>query len=48
MMRPVRRTSSPSLTCCVLAQEHDADRVLLEVQRQPDDAVRELDAARRP
>ena len=42
-MRPVRRTSSPSLMARSLAEEHDADVVLFEVQRHADDAAGELE-----
>ena len=40
---PVRRTVSPSLTCCHSPKSADADVVLLEVEREADDAVRELE-----
>ena len=40
---PVRLTSSPSLISRVVAEEHDADVVFLEVQREAGDVVRELD-----
>ena len=42
-MRFVRRTWSPSLIELVLAEEHGADRVLLEVHGEAHDAVRQLE-----
>ncbi len=39
----MRRTGSPSLICSQGAEERDADVVLLEVEREPDDAVVELE-----
>ena len=43
MMRPVRLTGSPSLMAVVLAEQHRADAVLFEVQRDAEHAVRELE-----
>ena len=43
MMRPVRLTVSPSLISVELAEQHGADALLLEVQRDAEDAVRELE-----
>ena len=43
MMRPVRLTMSPSLTSVRVAEEHRADAVFLEVQRDAEDAAGELD-----
>ena len=43
MMRPVRLTGSPFLDLAVLAEQHRADAVLLEVQRDAEHAVRELE-----
>ena len=43
MMRPVRRTSSPSLNCGVVAEEHGADLIFFEVQRDAGNVVRKLD-----
>ena len=43
MMRPVRLTGSPSLICGVLAEQHRADAVFFEVQRDAEHAVRELE-----
>src|ERR1051326_2514065 len=42
MMRPGRLTSSPSAIGLVLAEEHDADVVLFQVERESGDVVREL------
>jgi len=42
--RPVRLTTSPSLTCVLpLAEERGADVVLLEVEREAGDTVLELE-----
>ena len=43
MMRPVRLTVSPSLISLEVAEQHGADAVFLEVQRDAEDAVRELE-----
>ena len=43
MMRPVRLTGSPSLMLAGLAEEHGADAVFFEVQRDAEHAVRELE-----
>ena len=43
MMRPVRRTSSPSLICGIVAQQHRADLVFFQVHGDAGNAVRELD-----
>ena len=42
-MRPVRLTGSPSLIFGVLAEQHRADAVFLEVERDAEDAVREFE-----
>ena len=42
-MAPVRLTVSPSLIVAVVAEDHHADIVGLEVQRHALDAARELD-----
>ena len=42
MMRAVRLTGSPSRISLRLAEQHRADRVLLEVERERHDAVRQL------
>ena len=42
-MRPVRRTSSPSLISVILAQQHGAHLVFFQVQGDARHAVRELD-----
>ena len=49
-MRPVRLTGSPSLICLEVAEQHGADAVFFEVQRDAEDAVRELEhlAGHRP
>ena len=43
MMRPVRLTVSPSLMRGGVAEDRDADVVLLEVEHQAEEAARELD-----
>ena len=43
MMRPVRLTGSPSLISRILAEQHAADAVLFEVERDAEHAVRELE-----
>ena len=43
MMRPVRRTSSPSLMPAIFAQQHGADLVFFQVQRDAGNAALELD-----
>ena len=43
MMRPVRLTVSPSLMSVECAEQHGADAVLFEVQRDAEHAVRELE-----
>ena len=43
MIRPVRRTSWPFVDFGGLAEEHDADVVLFEVQRQAEEVVAEVD-----
>ena len=43
MTLPVRRTGSPSFDLRVVAEEHDTDVVLFEVQREAGHAVRELE-----
>ncbi len=43
MMRPVRLTVSPSRISAVLAEQHGADALLFEVERDAEDAVRELE-----
>ena len=43
MMRPVRRTSSPSLMFGVIAQQHRADLVFFQVQGDAGNAALELD-----
>ncbi len=47
MTAPVRRTGSPSLDQLPLAEQRDADVVLLEVERDPRDAVLELESLER-
>ena len=47
MTLPVRRTGSPSLTCCHSPKSAQADVVLLEVERDTDDAVLELEPLER-
>ena len=45
-MRPVARTVPPSSTCggvLAVAQDHGADRLLVEVQRQAEGAALELE-----
>ena len=43
MMRPVRLTWSPSFSSRGLAEQHGADALLFEVQRDAEQAVRELE-----
>ena len=43
MMRPVRRTSSPSLISVYVAQQHRADLVFFQVHGDAGDVVRKLD-----
>jgi hypothetical protein len=43
MMRPVRLTGIAFLDFEVIAQQHGADAVLFEVQRDAEHAVRELE-----
>ena len=42
-MRPVRRTSSPSLISVIFAQQHRAHLVFFQVHGDARNAVRELD-----
>ena len=42
-MRPVRLTGSPSLICGVFAEQHRADAVFFEVERDAEHAVREFE-----
>ena len=42
-MRPVRRTSSPSLICVIIAQQHRAHLVFFQVHGDARDAMRKLD-----
>ena len=50
MMRAVRLTESPFFDFPVVAQQHGADAVLFEIERNAEDSVRELEhlAGHRP
>jgi hypothetical protein len=48
MTRPVRSTSSPACRCRIIAEQHDADFVLVHVERDAEHTAGKLSSSSKP